>query len=441
MLSTKKRSFEDEVIRSVGDHAYPLDAGEDLNPLIDRIGDARIVMLGEASHGTHEYYTWRSLITKRLIREKQFNFIAVEGDWPDAYCLNRYIKNYTDAGGKATDILRTFDRWPTWMWANWETAALAEWLRSYNMPQPKEKKIGFYGLDIYSLWESLEAIRKYLAKADPSALEAAEKAFRCFEPYRTDDGSSYAYASTMVPKLCEKDVLELLIKIQQRLPAYDSDYENVFSTEQNALIAVNAEKYYRSMMKGSAESWNIRDAHMQETLERLLDFHGSDSKVIVWEHNTHIGDASATDMAAEGMFNIGQLARKKYSKKEVVLVGFGSYKGTVIAGKKWGDDMRKMKMPDARDGSWEHLLHEAGDHNKLLIMEELQSPGLNKKYLGHRAIGVVYNPEFEMYGNYVPSIMPRRYDAFIFLDETHGLHPIHLQPDGHLVPETYPFGV
>ena len=441
MFTAKKRSFEEEAVQVVKEHAYPLQTTDDLDPLLDRIGDARVVMLGEASHGTHEYYTWRSRISKRLIREKKFNFLAVEGDWPDAYCLNRYIKNYSSAGEHAVDILKTFDRWPTWMWANWEIAALAEWLREYNTALAREKKIGFYGLDVYSLWESLESIRKYLQKTDPTALDAAEKAFRCFEPYKTDDGSSYAYASMLVPKLCEKDVLDLLKSIQQRRPSYDADFENAFSTEQNALIAVNAEKYYRAMLKGSAESWNIRDAHMQETLERLLEFHGSDSKVIVWEHNTHIGDASATDMTSEGMFNIGELARKKYSKEEVVLIGFGSYKGSVIAGRKWGAPMQEIKMPDARESSWEYLLHEAGDEDKLLIMDELQMPALNKKHVGHRAIGVVYNPEYEMYGNYVPSILPRRYDAFLFLDETKALHPLHLQPDGHLVPETYPFGV
>lgn len=433
---------EREVTAAARQWGYPLQSKADLKPLFDRIGDSSIVMLGEASHGTHEYYTWRSHITKKLIEEKGFNFIAVEGDWPDCYRLNRYVKGYDTDNKSAYKVLHDFNRWPTWMWANWEIVALGDWMQKHNAGLPVNKKVGFYGLDVYSLWESMDSIMKYLRKNDPSVLKIAEEVFRCFEPYRKDEGSSYARASQLLPELCENEVVHLLKEIREKLPTYNTDYENVFSAEQNALIAVNAERYYRAMIHGGPHSWNIRDRHMADTLERLLTFHGEDAKVVVWEHNTHIGDARATDMAGEGMFNIGELARVKYSEKDVVLVGFGSYEGTVMAGRSWGAAMQSMKMPPAKKGSWEDLLHRAGPGNRLLLMEDFAVNDLfMENHIDHRAIGVVYNPAYEPFSNYVPTILPLRYDAFIFLEETRSLHPLHIKPDGHQVPETYPFGV
>jgi len=439
---TKDALFsETEAIKNIRQWAFPVNELDDLSPLMKRIGDARIVMLGEASHGTSEYYSWRAYITKKLIEEKGFNFIAVEGDWPDCYRVNRYIKNYPGAGNNAFEVLKQFNRWPTWMWANWEIVALTEWLFQFNKNLPANKKIGFYGLDVYSLWESMESIMKYLRKTDPAALKIAEEAFSCFEPYSKDEGSSYARATQFVPELCQNEVVQLLKEIQIKLPQYNSDFENVFSAEQNALVMVNAERYYRAMILGGPHSWNIRDRHMADTMERLLKFHGENAKVIVWEHNTHIGDARATDMTDEGMYNLGELARLQHHEKGVVLVGFGSYKGRVVAGRSWGDKMQYMNVPAAREGSWEYLLHKAGVQNKLLLMDDFMNDVFMENHLGHRAIGVVYNPEYEQYGNYVPSILPKRYDAFIYIDETNGVHPLHIKPDGHQVPETYPFGV
>lgn len=433
---------EKEAVNSIDRRAYPLQSRAALQPLFDRIGNSQIVMLGEASHGTHEYYTWRTHISERLISEKGFNFIAVEGDWPDCYRLNRFVKGYDADQKTAFGVLHTFSRWPTWMWANWEIMVLADWLQKHNSGLPANKKVGFYGLDVYSLWESMESIMQYLKKTDVAALKVAEDAFRCFEPYRKDEGTSYASASQFVPRLCENEVVHLLQEIKRKLPTYNTDHENVFSAEQNALIAVNAEKYYRAMIKGGPHSWNVRDRHMAETLDRLMKFHGEKSKVIVWEHNTHIGDARATDMADEGMFNIGELARIRHHDKGVVLVGFGSYKGSVMAGRKWGAPLEAMPMPEARVGSWEYLLHRVGNENKLLLMDDFATHDVfMKNYIGHRAIGVVYNPLHEQYGNYVPTILPLRYDAFIYLDETKALHPLHIQPDGTQMPETYPFGV
>jgi erythromycin esterase len=440
---TKEPSLnENELTSSIKQWAYPLQSKKDVEPLFEYIGDSRIVMLGEASHGTHEYYTWRSHITKKLIEEKGFNFIAVEGDWPDCYRLNRFVKGYDIDNKSAFKVLHAFNRWPTWMWANWEIVALADWLQQHNAGLPANKKAGFYGLDVYSLWESMESIMQYLRKTDPAALKVAEEAFYCFEPYRKDEGQGYARASQFVPEICENEVVHLLKKIREKLPTYNTDHENVFSAEQNALIAVNAEKYYRAMIKGGPHSWNVRDRHMTDTLTRLLNFHGENSKAIVWEHNTHIGDARATDMADEGMYNIGELARIEHQDKGVVLVGFGSYAGTVMAGRSWGAPMQSMNVPEAAKGSWEYLLHKAGKENKLLLMYDFANNDmLMENHLGHRAIGVVYNPVYEQYGNYVPTIVPLRYDAFIYLDQTMALHPLHIEPDGHLVPETYPFGV
>ena len=431
---------EQEVISAISQWAYPLIDKNSLDPLFKRIGDARIVMLGEASHGTHEYYNWRSYITRRLIEEMGFHFIAVEGDWPDCYQLNRYIKNYPEGGKGAYNVLHSFNRWPTWMWANWEIVALGDWLNRHNSGFPSNKKTGFYGLDLYSLWESMESIMRYLKKTDPGALKVAEKAFSCFEPYRNEEGQSYARATMFVPELCENEVVHLLREIRTKLPTYNTDHENVFNAEQNAIIMVNAEKYYRTMVHGGPHSWNLRDEHMAQTLDRLLSFHGEKSKAVVWAHNTHVGDARATDMIQEGIFNIGELARLKY-KEDVVLVGMGSFQGTVVAGRRWGANMQKMEVPPARAGSWEYMLHKSNPVNKLLIMDDFSQDVFLENHIDHRAIGVVYNPEYEKYGNYVPSIIPLRYDAFIYFDKTTALHPLHVQPHGDQIPETFPFGV
>lgn len=440
---TKAASLDqDEAVNAIKQWAYPLQSKADLQPLFNRIGDSRIVMLGEGSHGTHEYYTWRSHISKRLIEEKGFNFIAVEGDWPDCYRLNRFVKGYDAENKSAFKVLEAFNRWPTWMWANWEIVALADWMQQHNKDLSANKKAGFYGLDVYSLWESMESIIQYLQKTDLSALRVAEEAYKCFEPYRMGEGQEYARASQFVPELCESEVIGLLKEIQNKLPSYNTDHENVFNAEQNALVAVNAEKYYRAMVKGGPHSWNLRDRHMTETLDRLLKFHGENSKAIIWAHNTHVGDARATDMADEGMYNIGELARMAHHDKGVTLVGFGSYKGSVMAGRSWGAPMRPMEMPEARKGSLEYLFNSATKQNQLILTEDLASNDVfMENHIGHRAIGVVYNPEFEQYGNYVPTILPLRYDAFIFLNETRAVHPLHIEPDGKQIPETYPFGV
>ena len=416
-----------------------LDSSKDLDALLEDIGDRPIVMLGEASHGTHEFYTWRTAISKRLIQEKGFNFIAVEGDWPDCYKINRYVKGNKDAGDNIRDVLMNFDRWPTWMWANWEVAALADWLREYNQKLPIDKKVGFYGLDVYSLWDSMREMVNYLEKEDPQAAQSVKKAIQCFEPYEENEHLYARYS--MTEHSCRDQVLALLKEVRLKAQFLDGDREAGFNTEQNALIAVNAEKYYRSMVGFDNESWNVRDTHMMETLDRLMKFHGKQAKGIVWEHNTHIGDARATSMKRAGMVNIGQLAREEYGINKVYLVGFASYQGSVIAGEEWGAPMEEMDVPEARVGSIEDVLHKETPQDRYLLFTDELPEKLYETHIHHRAIGVVYDPEREKYGNYVPSILSERYDAFIFFDETQALHPLHIKPRDKEVPETYPFGV
>jgi erythromycin esterase len=417
---------------------YPLKNSQDLDPLLERIGDAHCVLLGEASHGTHEYYTWRTNITKRLILEKGFNFIGVEGDWPDCYKLNRYIKGYDDQDKQVPDLLHTFERWPTWMWANWEIAALVTWLKDHNSNISADKRIGFYGLDVYSLWESLEAIIAYLEKTDPQAAIIAKDAIQCFEPYGGDE-HRYAREQYSLSDSCREPLVKLLSEIVKKAPIYDHDPEAALNAEQNAHVAVNAEEYYSKMMSFNDNTWNLRDTHMMETLNRLLKFYESDSKAIVWEHNTHIGDARFTDMKNAGMINIGQLVREQRGFNDVVLVGFGSYLGTVVAGKHWDATMEIMPVPGARNGSIEDILHQESSENRLLIFNRNNKKERFARIMPHRAIGVVYNPAQEKYGNYVPTILNSRYDAFLYIDKSIALHPLHFKPDGHKIPETYPF--
>jgi erythromycin esterase-like protein len=427
--------------------ARPLRGPADLDPLLDRIGDARFVLLGEASHGTSEFYAWRAQISRRLILEKGFSFIAVEGDWPDCYRVDQFVKGRAPSGDSARETLHGFQRWPTWMWANEEVVELAGWLRDHNAAQPVDRRVGFYGLDVYSLWDSLYAIMGYLHRKDPSALQAALEAFRCFEPYG-EDVQEYARAARFVPNSCEDEVVELLHRLRRdagNAPSAEpgTDREDRFVAEQNALVVQNAEAYYRTMVRGGPESWNLRDGHMADTLDRLMRHHGPSARAIVWEHNTHVGDARFTDMADQGEFNVGQLVRERHGDEGVVLVGFGSNRGRVIAGRRWEGPMESMVVPRAREGSWEDVLHRAVGRDLLLIFDPDRASSEMLDVRGHRAIGVVYRPEYEHLGNYVPTILPRRYDAFLHLEETHALQPlfgVHVEERGE-TPETFPSGV
>lgn len=412
-----------------------------IDNLIEKIGDAKYVLLGEASHGTHEYYTLRMEISKRLIEEKGFSFIAVEGDWPDCYKLNRYVKNYPDSGNSALEVLHSFNRWPTWMWANWETVALAEWLRAHNDIQDKEHKIGFYGLDVYSLWESFDEVKKYVEDKDSIIKTAATEAFNCFESYKSGGGQEYGRAARMFSSSCEDEVANLLINIMEHLSAHNQRSEAVLNVKQNTQLIFNVEQYYRAMVTAGPKSWNIRDRHMVQTIERLMEFHGTEAKGIIWEHNTHIGDARATDMVDDGTINVGQIINEEHKPEEVFSIGFGSYEGTVIAGREWGSLMQVMQVPKAVKGSWEYELHQLDAKDRIVFMTEAMKDQLGEREFAHRAIGVVYRPKNDHFGNYVPSKIPFRYNAFIYLDKTAALHPLHIKPEGNQMPDTFPFGV
>jgi erythromycin esterase-like protein len=413
----------------------------DALPIIEEAAGKQCVMLGEASHGTAEYYNWRIELSKQLIRDEAFSFIAVEGDWPDCFRLNSYVKGYDYQDLSPQELLKgSFARWPTWMWANEEVASFISWLRDFNAEQPDNQKVGIYGLDVYSLWQSLYSVVGYLKEHAPDQVEKAYQAFACFEPYK-EDIEEYARAAALVPTSCEDEVVELLQHILQgqKTPLV-GDSEAKFNAMQNAYALKGAEQYYRNMVYGGSTTWNIRDHHMMETLQRLFRYYGKQAKGIVWAHNTHIGDARFTDMNEEGMVNLGQLGRQQLGEGNVMLVGFGSYEGKVIAGRAWDEPYQTMTIPQAVDGSWEHLLHETGKGDQFILFKGLHIsvPGALYVPINQRAIGVVYHPEFEA-GNYVPSVIPQRYDAFCYFETTSALHPLTVSTtDTEEVPETYP---
>jgi erythromycin esterase-like protein len=419
----------DDAVRGL---ARPLRDPGDLDPLLERIGDARIVAIGEASHGTHEYYAWRAALTRRLIEERGFRFVAVEGDWPDCYRVNRSVRLRPGADEDPRDALDAFARWPAWMWANDDVVDFCRWLRGFNATRPEAERVGFYGIDVYSLWDSMQGLVDWLREHEPGHVDTAMRALACFEPFG-EDGAEYAFASRFAPTSCEEAAVDLLRSLCQERgrEEIEGDPEARFSAEQNAAVVVGAERYYRAMIRGSADSWNVRDVHMVDTLDRLLENTGR--RAVVWEHNTHIGDARATDMAGAGMVNVGQLLRERHGTDAVVLVGFGGYRGGVIAGESWGAQMRRMPVPPARRGSLEALLHDALGEDALVVVPRDGRPDWLDRRLDHRAIGVVYRPEREKWGNYVPTVVGERYDAFLYLDDTSPWQPLHLErPDEHV---------
>lgn len=412
----------------------------DLDPLLERIGDARFVLLGEATHGTSEFYRWRTAITRRLVEEHDFSFVAVEGDWPDCYRVNRFVKQLHDSTESAEEVLHAFARWPTWMWANREVAELVEFLRAHNARHSWDRQVGFYGLDVYSLWESMSAVVEYLDRIDPAAAREARRNYGCFDRFH-GDAVEYARSTELAPTSCENDVVRMLTTLRANAPTYAADGRDAyFAAEQNALVAIEAERYYRAMLRGGPSSWNVRDHHMMDTLDRLIAHHGPAAKAIVWEHNTHVGDARFTDMARDGMVNVGQLARQAHGREGVVLVGFSTHRGSVIAANEWGAPMERMTVPPAREGSFEDLAHRSDVANAFMVMgDELAQEPAFEEPVDHRAIGVVYAPARERWGNYVPTIIPHRYDVIIHIDETKAVDPLHmpLAMSGDL-PETYP---
>ncbi|HWE07253.1 MAG TPA: erythromycin esterase family protein, partial [Rhizomicrobium sp.] len=415
------------LIKALRESAYPL-AGSvrDYDPLIGRIGEARFALLGEASHGTHEFYCERAEITKRLITERKFTAVAVEADWPDAYRVNRYVRGVSD-DVDAVEALADFRRFPTWMWRNTVVVEFIEWLRAHNDALPLGvEKVGFYGLDLYSLHASMKAVLRYLEKVDPEAAGLARERYSCFD-HVGENSQAYGLMTRLkIAKSCEEEVIAQLVELQRRA----SDYmrrggrlaeDAQFYAEQNARLVKNAEAYYRSMYLEEVSSWNLRDRHMAETLDALAGHLGREgrlAKIAVWEHNSHLGDARATDMSQRGELNVGQLAREKYHS-EAVLVGFTTYHGTVTAAADWDSPAERKRVRPALPGSYEALFHATQPDRFLLIWndnhtvtEQLKFPRLE------RAIGVIYRPETERQSHYFQARLADQFDAVLHFDET-----------------------
>ena len=428
-----------EQIAEIRSLARPLATPDDLDPLVERFGDARYVCIGEASHGNHEYYAWRCELSRRLIERHGFLFIGVEGDWPDCWRVNRWVRGLSDEALDARELLAGFERWPTWMWANEEVADFLDWLRSFNSTRSEPQRVGFYGLDVYSLWDSLREIFVWLELHAPDAVPEAMQAWRCFAPYG-EDPQQYAWSTRLVPKTCEHDVVDLLVAVRRRTAGNLRDDEGAFDAAQNAEVVAGAEHYYRLMVQSDRRSWNVRDNHMADTIDRLSEHVGSASKALVWAHNTHVGDARATDMAAAGLVNVGQIVRERHSREGVALIGFAGHRGGVVAAAAWGATESVLAVPEARPASHEDLLHRALGRPALLMFPDDRTGPWLRAERNHRAIGVVYQP-FREAGNYVPTAMGSRYDALIWLEETTPLSPLHHElPPTEAEFETEPTG-
>ena len=440
------------LIKALRETAYPMaGSARDYDPLIGRIGEARFALLGEASHGTHEFYYERAEITKCLIAEKNFTAVAVEADWPDAYRLNRYVRGASD-DVDAVEALADFRRFPTWMWRNTVMVEFIEWLRAHNdaLP-PGAEKVGFYGLDLYSLHASMKAVLRYLEKVDPEAAKRARERYSCFD-HVGEDTQGYGLVTRLnLSKSCEEEVVRQLLEMQRRAADYmrrDGRLadDELFYAEQNARLVKNAEAYYRSVFLEEVSSWNLRDRHMAETLDALtahLGRKGSRAKIAVWEHNSHLGDARATDMGQRGELNVGQLTREKYGS-EAVLVGFTTHHGTVTAASDWGEPAERKRVRPALAGSYEALFHAAGRDRFLLIVNDsdmlAQQLGVARL---ERAIGVIYRPETERQSHYFRAQLPNQFDAVLHFDETRAVKPLETTEgwEAGELPETFPFAV
>ena len=441
---------ENSLVDAIRAAAHPLTgASRDYDALLERIGDAQFALLGEASHGTHEFYRERAEITKRLIVEKKFAAVAAEADWPDAYRVNRYVRGQSD-DMDAVEALADFRRFPQWMWRNTVMVEFVEWLRRHNETLPEEEKVGWYGLDLYSMHASMKAVMQYLAKVDPEAARKARERYSCFDHYG-DDVQNYGFMAGLgVSKPCEEEVISLLTDLQRRAGDYTgskrASEEETFAAVQNARLVKNAEQYYRTMFLREESSWNLRDRHMAETLHELvghLGRGGRRTKVAVWAHNSHLGDARATQMSQRGELNLGELCRERYGS-DAVLIGFSTDHGTVTAASDWGATAERKRVRAALPGSYERLFHAAQPNRFMLIWREgdtitesLRAPLLE------RAIGVIYRPETERQSHYFQARLSDQFDAVLHFDETRALKPLEYTAEWEEgeVPETFPFAV
>src|SRR5579863_4317843 len=440
----------------IKDAVHPLmRSPKDYDPLLRFIGNARFVLLGEASHGTREFYRERAQITKRLIREKGFTSVAVEADWPDAYRVNRYVRG-EGADQDAIDALAGFQRFPAWMWRNADVLDFIGWMRAYNDSLPTDRpKVGFYGLDLYSMHASIEAVLAYLDKVDPTGARRARHRYSCFEHFG-EDPQEYGYAAGLgLSPTCESEVIAQLIDLQRRAREYAQRdgriaADDFFYAEQNARLVKNAEQYYRTMFRGRVSSWNLRDMHMAETLDFLVEhlaLQGQRAKIVLWAHNSHLGDARATQMGRAGEWNVGQLVRQKHGR-DCVLVGLTTYSGTVTAASNWGGPAERKRVRPAMPGSYESLLHN--------VSNELGTPGLLltlppdtqvacglREPMFERAIGVIYLPESELASHYFHARLSDQFDAVMHFDQTRAVEPLEPTTEWGVgePAETFPSGI
>ena len=426
-------------------------AATDYDALLDLVGDARFCLLGEASHGTHEFYRERAQITKRLIKEKNFTAVAVEADWPDAYRVNRFVRGASD-DQEAVDALEGFKRFPTWMWRNSDVLDFVGWLREYNDDLPADSmKTGFYGLDLYSLHTSMQAVLAYLDKVDPEVAKRARYRYSCFDHFG-EDAQAYGYqAGFGLTESCEKEVIEQLVELRRRAPDYSRRHgfvgeDEFFFAEQNALVVKDAEQYYRTMFQGRISSWNLRDQHMVRTLDALekhLAQQGQRPKIVVWEHNSHLGDARSTQMGASGEVNVGQLVREEHGN-EAVLIGFSTYHGTVTAASDWDGAAGRKRVRDALPESYESIFHEVQQPRLMInLREESEAQAFLREPRLERAIGVIYRPETERPSHYFYASLPDQFDALLHFDRTRAVEPLERTAvwEHEEVPETFPYGV
>ena len=407
--------------------------------LFDRYGDRRVVLLGEASHGTSEFYSARAAITRHLIERHGFTIVAVEADWPDAAAVNRHVAHRPARAGAEPP----FTRFPTWMWRNTEVDAFAEWLRAHNDGRPEGERVGFYGLDIYNMRGSIAAVLAYLDEVDPEAARIARERYGCLTPWQKDPATYGRAVLSRRYRECEDEVIaQLRDMLARRLDYEAKDGASFLDASQNARLVTSAERYYRMMYYGGAESWNLRDSHMFETLEHLLDARGPEAKAVVWAHNSHIGDARATEMGTErDELNIGQLCRERFGD-EAALIGFGTHTGTVAAATDWDGEMEVKRVRPSREDSYERLCHDAGIARFLLDLQADEA--LRRRLLEgrlERFIGVIYRPETELVSHYAQAALPEQFDAWLWFDETRAVTPLGPEHRREGVPETYPFGL
>jgi erythromycin esterase-like protein len=417
---------------------------KDLDALIEWTGDARLVLLGEASHGTHEFYRLRAELTQRLIEERGFHGVAAEADWPDAYRINRFVRGQAQ-DRTAVDALGDFARFPAWMWRNADVLDFVGWLRDHD---DGSGRAGFYGLDLYSLSASMAAVIDYLERADPDGARRARQRYACFDHFDRDAQAYGQAAGFGLARSCEDEVVAQLAEMRRHAAEFAAsaplDEDESFFAEQNARVVKDAEEYYRSMFRGQVSSWNLRDRHMMETLEALLihlDRRVGRSKLVVWAHNSHLGDARATDMGQAGELNLGQLVRERYGN-DCLLVGFTTFTGTVTAASDWDGPAERKRVRPALPGSYERLFHETGLSRFLLPLGARAVEPLRRRRL-ERAIGVIYRPQTERSSHYFQASLPEQFDAIIHLDQTRAVEPLEASTSWRRgeVPETFPSSV